>query len=253
MSSFERRGLPFRDVFDSSFDSIVQVNYLDAEKARRLLHTRVIGIPIPFLDFCYCMAGGLPRDLVRVCRELFRVRKQNPDTEPLSKLTCKLIESDIKRKLHAVSVAAKDMAWGSEANELLRKIRQLEMAVKPVDNSSEDHPYLSTVLVPWRLSLTSFANFLESTPQMPITDGTSKPHELIASLSGELGVYLYYSATLLEFFDERTLSEDILRDESYQVMVDQLAAARQYLAVSPSIAEAMITEFRAHYNMPLIR
>jgi hypothetical protein len=32
MSSFERRGLPFRDVFDSSFDAIQRVAYLQPRR-----------------------------------------------------------------------------------------------------------------------------------------------------------------------------------------------------------------------------
>ena len=40
MSNFERRGMPFRDVFDSSFDAIVHVDYLNLDKAKRLLRRR---------------------------------------------------------------------------------------------------------------------------------------------------------------------------------------------------------------------
>jgi len=60
ISSFERRGLPFRDVFDSSFDDIVYVDYLDVASAKRLLLRRVIGMPVPFLCLCHCLSGGLP-------------------------------------------------------------------------------------------------------------------------------------------------------------------------------------------------
>ncbi|NCU05708.1 MAG: hypothetical protein GXC73_17195, partial [Chitinophagaceae bacterium] len=42
MSLFERRGLPFRDVFDSSFDHIVYVDYLNLETSISLLKRRVI-------------------------------------------------------------------------------------------------------------------------------------------------------------------------------------------------------------------
>ena len=41
IGSFERRGIPFRDVFDSSFDEIVRVRYLKLEDATTLLNRRV--------------------------------------------------------------------------------------------------------------------------------------------------------------------------------------------------------------------
>jgi Cdc6-like AAA superfamily ATPase len=70
MSSFERRGLPFRDAFDSSFDKILYVDYLNLEGAKQLIQRRVIGFPIPFLCLCYCMSGGLARDMIRICRDI---------------------------------------------------------------------------------------------------------------------------------------------------------------------------------------
>jgi hypothetical protein len=140
MSSFERRGLPFRDVFDSSFDVIVNADYLDLDTAQRLLRRRVIGVPIPFLDFCHCMAGGLPRDLVRIARGLFDEQKQlNSSGNSLATLCSSLIRSDIKVKLHAVSVATTDVAargsspesevnedFEREVNELFERIHTLE-------------------------------------------------------------------------------------------------------------------------------
>ena len=43
MSRFERRGLPFRDTFDSSFDEIIQTRYFSFKKSIQLLNQRVIG------------------------------------------------------------------------------------------------------------------------------------------------------------------------------------------------------------------
>jgi hypothetical protein len=57
MANFDRRGLPFRDVFDSSFDDVVNVSYLSLPDAQRLLNRRVV-LPIPFTCLCYCLSGG---------------------------------------------------------------------------------------------------------------------------------------------------------------------------------------------------
>ena len=58
MASFERRGLPFRDVFDSSFDEIIKVPYLGFDDVKRMLARRVLGLPAPFAGLCYCLSGG---------------------------------------------------------------------------------------------------------------------------------------------------------------------------------------------------
>jgi hypothetical protein len=65
LTAFERRGLPLRDAFDSSFDEIIHVDPLDYAESRRLLYRRVIGLSEPYVALCHCLAGGLPRDLIR--------------------------------------------------------------------------------------------------------------------------------------------------------------------------------------------
>ena len=67
-------------MFDSSFDDIVYVDYLDTNDSKRLLTRRVIGMPFPFVDLCHCYSGGLPRDLIRVARALLDLRGSTPGT-----------------------------------------------------------------------------------------------------------------------------------------------------------------------------
>jgi hypothetical protein len=69
-AAFEMRGLPVRDAFDSAFDEIIQVRYLRLSDSQTLLRMRVTGMSEPFLRLCHCLAGGLPRDLIRVARRL---------------------------------------------------------------------------------------------------------------------------------------------------------------------------------------
>jgi hypothetical protein len=58
IASFERRGMPFRDAFDSAFDEIIAVHPLDFRDATRLLRRRVIGSSLPFEALSYCLSGG---------------------------------------------------------------------------------------------------------------------------------------------------------------------------------------------------
>ena len=108
MSSFERRGLPFRDVFDSSFDAIERIGYLSFEEAQALLERRVVGLPVPFQVLCYCMSGGLPRDLIRVARELVH-QGPRPDRQPatLTELAEVLLAAELEGKVAAAIIATR--------------------------------------------------------------------------------------------------------------------------------------------------
>jgi flagellar biosynthesis GTPase FlhF len=57
MASFERRGMPVRDVFDSSFDAVQRVDYLTLDESRAVLGSRVVALPIPYQCLCHCLAG----------------------------------------------------------------------------------------------------------------------------------------------------------------------------------------------------
>jgi membrane protein implicated in regulation of membrane protease activity len=245
MSSFERRGLPFRDVFDSSFDAIVHADYLTLDKAQRLLRRRVIGVPVPFLDFCHCVAGGLPRDLIRIFRALYEEHVQaNAGESSLTTLCGSLITADLKSKLRATSIAAKDVALESEVNELFSRIRDLESSLQTPDR-------LSTISE--RL-LANYRRLLEvASPTEPGNQSepsaTATKRENLTTLSAELGVYLYYSATLLEYFGQEDFRSETLRAAEDSGALEQLARARQLFAISPHMAEAGITAFREKYNM----
>jgi hypothetical protein len=57
-----------RDSFDSAIDEVVLVEPLSYQNAVRLLGTRAIGLPEPFIALFHCLSGGMPRDLLRTAR-----------------------------------------------------------------------------------------------------------------------------------------------------------------------------------------
>ncbi len=99
MSAFERRGLPIRDVFDSSFDAIQRVGYLTLEESRTVLAGRLTGLPVPFQSLCHALSAGLPRDLIRVTREL--VQRGEGEEASLGSLCGELVGAERERKLAA--------------------------------------------------------------------------------------------------------------------------------------------------------
>lgn len=79
MASFESRGLPSRDAFDSSLDDVLRAEEFDLATLRGLAERRVVGgLPDPFLWMCLALTGGSPRDVLRLVRDLGSVP---PDPE----------------------------------------------------------------------------------------------------------------------------------------------------------------------------
>jgi hypothetical protein len=240
MSSFERRGLPFRDVFDSSFDDIININYLNFDSAQRLLKRRVIGIPMPFLCLCYCISGGLPRDLIRTCRELFGQVQQVPHKNNLEQLCKFLIAKDVKAKLNAAIIASKNTGLETEMNRFYETLHQLEIS---------------------SLALKNIANLLDDTQQGATTRrGTAQSNESQVATEQQkqaeelrtgLGTYLYYAVTILEYFaSKRNIAgwKDVESKGDYE----WLARARQLFGVSPRLAYEAISNFRREQHMDIL-
>ena len=235
ISSFERRGLPFRDVFDSSFDDIIYVDYLNFDAVEKLIKRRVIGMPIPFMCFCYCMSAGLARDLIRICRNLLELVRLTPNENSLSNLCGSLIKTDIMSKLNAVSIEAKEIMLEPEATEFFKDIKEIERKMDSTD------------------SLLKFCFNLQS------NDKTQNQYQgsedlvnlnKITSLRNELESYLYYSVTMMQFFSNK-IDEKSFKDDELSGKFDMLAKARQFLSINPAIARSIITDFRESHKMSI--
>ena len=114
LHNFSLRGVPVRDVFDSSFDSIIPVQRFTAEESKNLLKSRVVGFPDPLALFCHAMSGGVPRDLIRVARECVRVRKESGSAVPVdrvvriqvsrqARLICEALAATMRREQQPVA------------------------------------------------------------------------------------------------------------------------------------------------------
>lgn len=165
LASFERRGLPVRDAFDSAFHEIVRVDYLTLADTITLLKSRVLRLPDPFKWLVHCMSGGLPRDVVRTARAM--VALTAPDEPPgLDEVCDALVADDVRRKSHAFQLACRDIGDSPDTTEFIRSLRRL-----PGDADT----------------------LLALVPKLR-QDGD------LAPLSRQAATYVYYSATLLEVF-----------------------------------------------------
>ena len=237
MSAFELRGLPFRDVFDSSFDVIVEVDYLDLVASKRLLYRRAIGMAVPFLCLCHCLSGGLPRDLIRIARELLELSRTSQTSEELTYLTRALITSDVDRKLRAIAIAAAGVRLEPQTGHFLDTIQATRAATTS-----------DTLLAACRRLAQ------EAQDDSPDADGAAEVRLNLARLRFDLAAYYYYSATLMQFFNA-DLTEKRLKaaeEATGDTSIAQLARARQAFAVSPQVTWSMSSAFRRAYGMEVL-
>lgn len=228
MSTFERRGLPFRDVFDSSFDAIQTVGYLTLDESRDLLESRVTGLPVPFQCLCHALAGGLPRDLIRVTREL--VQHGGPSAT-LAELSLLLVRNEHRGKMAAAISAIRTAPW-PQRNWLVTWLnRQTSSDLTPAR------------LREWSLGLEATASFL-------VEESKDEKIQQCKDVVLQVASFNYLAATVVEFFGLgdvdlilRCKDRDAL-DPIGALPVETLAAARQQFGLSPSLSWATVGQVR---------
>ena len=126
LASFEKRGLPSRDAFDSSFDTIIRSRWLDANESLDVISSRSAGFAPLVGLFCYAWSGGLARDLLRAARKC--VESQRADTKPLSlrDLVERLVLDDLSAAVEAF-YGNRGLS-GEDAEVAWRVLKELEVS-----------------------------------------------------------------------------------------------------------------------------
>lgn len=252
MSSFERRGLPFRDEFDSAFDELLYVDYLSFFHATQLLDRRVVGRPIPFFAFSYCMSGGLPRDLIRTFRSVLEVHARNQGANCLSHIVGSIVTTDVLSKSRAASVAARSLKLEPEVDEFLTLLAQIGVA------APSNKTLMSTAREILNSAGTASVSALSdrAAPLAAPVDsetGTRAPSaaeaggqtrlQPLRDLMEEVATYIEYVVTMRSFFVD-ALEEKRLVEAIEDGHIDRLAHARRLIAVNPALARSELTSFR---------
>jgi Cdc6-like AAA superfamily ATPase len=107
LASFERRGLPSRDAFDSAFDVVIDVGYLSPRESLEVLASRSEGFPPVLGLLCHAWSGGLPRDLLRHARRCVELHRSLQD-ESLPTLVNLLISEELQRLLESAVRCSKE-------------------------------------------------------------------------------------------------------------------------------------------------
>jgi multisubunit Na+/H+ antiporter MnhF subunit len=113
---FELAGMGLRSVFDSSFDEVVRVDYLDFQLARGLISRSVDGLPEVFVALAYAFSGGLARQLTRSARAIVR----QPRGTLLADVAEKLISDELDRVCKTTSDALTALDDRDGVTKLLR-------------------------------------------------------------------------------------------------------------------------------------
>jgi hypothetical protein len=267
MSNFERRGLPFRDVFDSAFDDFVYVDHLNFESAKELLEQRIVGRPILFFAMSYCMSGGLARDLIRNFRSVLEAHEQDKDHNSLTAICRKVVESDLLAKVRATRTSAKKIELEPEVDQFLVSLYALEVGVDSDDLLVKAASALLTMTSaqesgakPVQAPIAARTRHGMNEPSLPggrstndqqttseDKDRVSKAAEL-RDLAEELATYIYYAVTLRQLFNDE-LKETALTKPPLNGNLDALAKARQVLGVNPAITRALLRSFRDAHGL----
>ncbi|MGV9362853.1 hypothetical protein [Amycolatopsis sp. NPDC003731] len=125
MVSFERRGLALRTEIDSAFDEIVYASYLGLEEIRKLLEARVFGLTEPYVQLCYCLSGGLPRDAIRAMRSIVNAGLSAPSRILVDEVTNMVLKDEMTRYATA-TLSRTDLGpddWPAEVLTTLADLR----------------------------------------------------------------------------------------------------------------------------------
>lgn len=127
-AAFIRRGLPVRDVTDSSLEDVLHLEPRTLEEARELLQTRVPGFTDPFVALVYALSGGIPRDLIRFTRKVVEIRHRSDATDLRSIAGCLLLE-EVAETLSSFRVLLgsqpHDASWGELLHDLHGSVDRL--------------------------------------------------------------------------------------------------------------------------------
>jgi hypothetical protein len=217
LSNFERRGLPIRDEFDSSFDDAVHLGYFDLPASRRLLARRsTVPPPAPYRAYCHVCSGGLPRDLIRSCRRMYDYRRSVAGPMDLAKMCTALMGLDIEAKLGAIRYNLHQIADERGTVSVLTLMATKEWTPAALED------------VIYRLH--HIQGELQESEDGEDADGVANLSALV-NIAEELKAYLYFSLATLVKFTSIDCEQKYTELENARVF-DRLASARQMLAVN---------------------
>ncbi|NEA77760.1 hypothetical protein G3I30_01230 [Actinospica acidiphila] len=236
-AAFVRRGLPHRDVTDSSLDDIIHVEACTLKEAKTILDRRSQDHTVHTALLAHSLSGGLLRDLLRYGLQIEEIQVKTR-THELAHIARELILEELSETLAGFRTLLGKQQWTHDTSGILSDLRTLCGHLKTSQCECTDGPL--------RQALGEFAHQpADARPlSADIADGARQ-------LIEEAAAYSYFSLTLLEILtapglDRRT--EEAKAEGPYGAL-ERLAEARLELTISPHSARTLITRIRKAWSL----
>ncbi|MEE1763893.1 P-loop NTPase fold protein [Streptomyces sp. SP18BB07] len=234
-AAFIRRGLPVRDVTDSSLEDVLHLEPRSLEEARELLQTRVAGFTDPFVALAYALSGGLPRELIRFTRKVVEIRHRTDRTD-LRGVAGSLLLEEVTETLSSfrfvLGSQPHDAAWGELLHDLRGTVDRLRLIPPGADVRRTLHRELHRL----------------ASQDAPADDS-------LRAQWAELSAYMLFAMTMVDVFvprrsDDETGPNRLLTDTE---RLQQLGAARLELGVSAGSARLALERLRTAWQLHRVR
>ncbi|MEU1122002.1 hypothetical protein ABZ371_00040 [Streptomyces sp. NPDC005899] len=240
-AAFVRRGLPHRDVTDSSLDDVVYVQPTTLFEARAMLARRAPGLSDPYVMLAHILSGGIPRDLLRYGRHIMETREKTQSDE-LIDISRGLVLQELAETLAGFRTLLSKQQWTPDTHEILNAFRTLGAHLRGACPCTEHEV---------QFALEHFA--IHSPEELCRAPHPALP-DTARQLIDEAAAYAYFSLTLLEIFGNEGFDRRRQAAEALGANGDPelLAEARQELGLSPYSARPLISAIREAWSLPLL-
>ncbi|WP_307166734.1 P-loop NTPase fold protein [Streptomyces rishiriensis] len=241
-ASFVRRGLPGRDVADSTFDDVVHVRPCSFEESKRILDRRAAGVSEPFVALAHALAGGVPRDLIRYSREMVALRESRGEVE-LRNIAGRLVTRAMRETVDAFRAGAKEGALPTRSTDMVFGATRRLAEFLHADCLCE--------LDRMRGHIGRFAQWADGPGGAELR--ADLPADTLERLE-EVAAYAYFCVTLLDVFavpgfERRRTQAHVHRPDG---SLERLAVVRGELSLSPHSARRLLDDTRAAWGLPRV-
>jgi hypothetical protein len=226
--SFALRGVPVRDVFDSSFDQVIRIKPFTPVDSAELLSRRVIRFPTSAALLCHVVSGGLPRELIRAARSCVELRRGRAEPPRVDEVAERLVRDEL---LDILSAFLLRLPEGQCPKSNTRVAQVVSHITEASHLRLDDFDYLSGSEV------APIASVIRSDGAVPI--------EMIAVIATFVTVSELFCWAL-----QKDNWEQELNSANTSGALQDLAACRNLVSISPGGTITKVLSIRARATLP---
>ncbi|MFF8432340.1 hypothetical protein ACF07Y_45930 [Streptomyces sp. NPDC016566] len=246
-AAFVRRGLPHRDVTDSSLDDIIHVQPSTLKESRAILAKRSQSLKDPYVMLAHALSGGILRDLLRYGLQIREIQDKTQSHE-LTDISRHLVLEELAETFAGFRTLLSKQQWAPNTSDVLASFRTLCGYLRdPCPCTEADMLH----------TLEHFAFYSHTTPPDTAAGNDSAARQELTNdarqLIDEASAYAYFSLTLLDIFSAEGLERrtQLAAEHGPDGDPERLADARQELGISPYSARPLIDTVRKAWSLPL--